>query len=124
MDQLYTISGKVYRGDQRGKALGYPTANIALHEKIPEGIYAATVTVDNTKYQAATFVGSAKTFNKSEVNVESYLLDFDQDIYDKLLTVTLHKKIRDNQAFATKEELVEQMDHDVAQIRTYFAEEK
>ena len=81
MKSLYTFWGKVRRNKGRGKLLGYPTANIALHRRIPEGIYASVVTWKHANYRAATFIGQAKTFNESDYKAECYLLDFNQDLY-------------------------------------------
>ncbi len=122
MDELYKIDGIVIRGENRGKSLGFPTANIALHTEIPEGIYAADVIIDGKIYHAASFVGSAKTFENSEVKLESYILDFDQDIYGKSVTVKLYKKIRDNEKFDSVEHLTAQIQKDVEDIRKFFTQ--
>lgn len=123
MEELYKISGVVIRGESRGKGLGFPTANVRLHKKIPEGIYAGSVTINGKVYFSASFVGSAKTFQKTDVKLENYLLDFAMDIYGKWITVRLYKKIRDNQQFDSVEELVKQMREDVVQIREFFVKE-
>ena len=116
MEELYTVNGIVVRGEARGKDLGFPTANIALTTEIPEGIYASDVTVDGKMYHAASFVGSAKTFESVDVKLESYILDFHQDLYGKKITVKLYHKIRENVKFNSVEELVEQMHKDVEEI--------
>jgi len=108
------------KGDARGKELGFPTANIHLHKKIPEGIYAASVTINGKKYCAAAFVGSAKTFLQTQVKVESYLFNFSGDLYGKWLTVRLYKKIRENQKFDSVEDLIKQMYQDVEEINRFF----
>lgn len=120
MEVLFSISGVVTKGEQLGKQLGFPTANIRLHKKVPEGIYAGSVTINGKLFYAATFVGSAKTFQKTDVKVESYLLDFDKNIYGKWITVRLYKKIRRNKKFNSVEKLVEQMNKDVEAIREFF----
>jgi len=122
MDELYKINGLVIRGDSRGKSLGFPTANIALHKKIPEGIYASTVTINGKSYQAASFVGSAKTFKKTDVKLESHIFNFDQEIYGKSVVVRLYKKVRGNKIFDSIEELVAQMKKDVEEIKSFFTE--
>lgn len=120
MDILYTIVGIVEHGANRGKSIGFPTANLSLDQKIPEGIYAAQVTVDGELYIAASFVGSAKTFHKTEVKLESFLLDFDDNLYGKTITVTLYKKLRDNKKFDSVDTLVEQMKLDIKATKTFF----
>jgi len=120
MDELYKINGVVIHGDGRGKPLGFPTANVALTQKIPEGIYASDVTIDGNVYQAASFIGSAQTFEKADIKLESYIFDFDEDIYGETITVRLYKKMRENKKFDSIEELVAQMHGDVAAIKEFF----
>jgi len=111
------------KGENRGKELGFPTANMRLHKKIPEGIYAASVTINGKMYCAAAFVGSAKTFQQTQVKVESYLFDFSGDLYGKWITVRLYKKIRENKKFVLVDELTSQMHQDVKDIKEFFLKE-
>lgn len=113
----------VIRGEDRGKALGFPTANIRLHKQIPEGIYAGSVTINGKKYNAATFVGSAQTFHQSQMKVESYIFDYSGSLYGKWITVRLYKKMRGNKKFASVEKLVAQMHEDVREIKEFFAKQ-
>jgi riboflavin kinase/FMN adenylyltransferase len=124
MQVLYTISGRVFEGDHRGRELGFPTANIRLHKHIPQGIYASSVSINGKVYNAATFVGSAKTFMKMQVIVESFIFDFTGDLYGKWLSVKLFEKIRENEKFASVEELIAQMNRDVKNIKSFFAKEQ
>ena len=117
MKKLFVFWGKVKKGKQRGKILGFPTANISLYKKIPEGIYASKVKVDKKNYLAATFIGSPKTFNEKDYKAESYILDFDKNIYGSWVTVTLFKKIRENKKFSSQHKLIEQMKKDVIKIK-------
>lgn len=121
MKPLFEVTGLVTHGQNRGKTLGYPTANIPLTFDIPEGIYAALTKVNGKDYQSATFVGSAKTFNETEKRIEAFLLDFEGDLYEQEITIQLFKKIRDNQAFSSADELVKQMDEDVKNVRNFFS---
>lgn len=121
---MYTITGTVRKGNQRGRALGFPTANVALSETLPEGIYVSNLTLNDTEYQAITFIGEAKTFHETVYQSETYILDFDEDIYDLEITVNLLKKIRDNQKFTTVDALVLQMREDEKKTRAYFRNEK
>lgn len=120
MKPLFTLRGKVKKGKNRGKFLGFPTANINLHKKIPQGIYTSIVKIDNKKYFAATFIGSAKTFNENEYKAESYILDFNQSIYGKWITVTLLKKLRGNKKFDSEQKLIDQMKKDILATRNFF----
>lgn len=118
MKKLFMFWGKVKKGKQRGKLLGFPTANTALHKKIPEGIYASKVKINKKTYSAATFIGSPKTFNEKDYKSESYILDFDKNIYGSWVTITLFNKIRENKKFSSEQELIEQMKKDVIKVKS------
>lgn len=120
MKHLYLFWGKVREGEKRGKKLGFPTANINLKSKIPEGIYASTVKIDKKIYEAATFIGSAKTFGEKEYKAESYILDFNQNIYKEWLSIKLFKKLRNNKKFASKNELIKQIKQDILAVRKFL----
>jgi riboflavin kinase / FMN adenylyltransferase len=120
MDHIYMLRGIVQQGRKRGVKLGFPTANIVLNREVPDGIYASEVVLDGMTYQAATFIGAAKTFGETEKKAESYLLDFTQDIYGKEITIRLYKKHRDNMTFSSAETMIRQIRKDISQIREYF----
>ncbi len=114
------IKGKVRHGKQRGVKLGYPTANIALPEPHPQGIYISNTLVEGNLLPSVTFIGSAITFGEEEVICETHILSFDKDIYNMVIEVELIKKIRDNKKFDTKEALIEQMEKDKEEAFQYF----
>lgn len=120
MKSLITFWGKVKRGKGRGKQLGFPTANIPLHKHIPEGVYTSKVSIAGKVYPAATFVGSAKTFGEKEYQAESYILDFNKNIYGKWITVKLFKKLRGNKKFDSQSALVEAIKQDILIARKFF----
>lgn len=120
MRTLIMFWGKVKKGKGRGKQLGFPTANIALHKNIPEGVYTSEVAITDNVYPAATFIGSAKTFGENEYKAESYILDFDKNIYGKWITIRLFKKLRGNKKFASGQALIEKMKQDVLATRKFF----
>ena len=120
MKPLFILDGKVIQGQSRGKSLGFPTANIQVSKQIPEGIYAAEVVVKGQTFQAATFIGASKTFGEDEYKAESYILDFDKDIYGQVVTVKLYKKLRDNKAFDSSEALQAQMTEDIKAVQKFF----
>jgi riboflavin kinase/FMN adenylyltransferase len=119
---MYKFRGVIIKGNQRGKGLGFPTANVPLTAKIAEGIYASTVSLDDKNYNAITFIGPAKTFNETVYQSETYILDFNLDIYGKEIIVFLHKKLRDNEKFTTIEALIETMKQDEVAARIFFSE--
>ncbi len=112
--------GKVRKHNQRGRKLGFPTANVDLSKKIPEGIYISKVKIEDKIYPALTFIGKAETFNEKKIKSETYILDFNRDIYGKWITVSLLKKIRENKKFDSAKELVVQMKKDESIARRYF----
>ena len=114
------FSGIVVRGKNRGKKLGYPTANVLIEAIFKEGVYVSETTLDKNKLQSITFIGNAKTFNEQDYQSETYILDFNQDIYDQKIEVQLLKKIRDNQKFESADALILQMKKDEEEGRKYF----
>ncbi|MDO8577058.1 MAG: riboflavin kinase [Candidatus Daviesbacteria bacterium] len=117
---MYTFWGKIRKHNQRGKKLGFPTANINLTKNIPEGIYVSQTKVGTSIYTALTFIGQAKTFNEKSFHAETYILDFNQNIYGKWISIKLLKKIRGNKKFNSSQDLVAQMKKDEREAREYF----
>lgn len=105
--------GKVSKYNQRGKKLGFPTANVNLRKAIPEGIYISKLKLNQSIYPSLTFIGQARV-------AETYILDFNTNIYNQWITVRLIKKIRSNKKFDSTEELVKQMKEDEQVARKYF----
>lgn len=113
----YSFDGVVIHGDDRGKKLGFPTANlnpVDLHKILPAiGIYAVECIIDGVKNYGLLNVGKRPTFHQSgEVIPEVYLFDFDKNIYDKTVTVKVIEKIRDEKKFNSAEELIHQIKKD------------
>lgn len=114
----YQISGKVVHGNKRGRALGFPTANIETHQNmLPPGVYATRFNLDECSYDSVTNIGNRPTFDdsSSEFLVESHLLLLkDQHFfYGKEVQIDFIKRLRDEIAFETKEALIEQIKRDV-----------
>ena len=112
----YSMTGKVIHGDKIGRTLGFPTANLEIekYKLIPgNGVYVVKVSRNNSIYKGLLSIGTRPTVtNSNEKRVEVYILDFDQNIYDELISVELLHKIRDDQKFDSMEELVDQMNED------------
>lgn len=108
------ITGVVKKGKGRGKDLGFPTANIILNRIVPEGVYASIITIDNHTYQAASFVGRAETFGENELQLESYILDFNRNIYGTKITVKLLRKLRESKKFPSVQSLITAIGEDVS----------
>ncbi len=117
---MFKFWGKVRKHNQRGKTLGFPTANVDLHRKIPEGIYISKTKSQEQIYFSLTFVGIAKTFDEQKFLAETYILDFNRNIYGQWISVELIKKIRNNQKFKSVDNLIRQMKKDEQKARHYF----
>lgn len=125
----HEISGTVTRGQQRGRALGFPTANIPVDESYavpPDGVYAAhLVRADRTRHRAAVSVGTNPTFEGvTDRRVESYVLDRDDlDLYGENVRVEFVERLRAMEAFDSVDALVAQMDADIVATRSALDEE-
>lgn len=118
---LFTLQGTVIEGKKRGKGLGFPTANFFVKTDLPTGVFISYTVVDNKQYESLTFIGTAKTFNENEFQAETYLLNFNENLYGKTVIVKILKKLRDNLKFASKDELIAQMKKDKQEAEEYFS---
>jgi len=119
----YQISGTVVKGMNRGgRLLGFPTANIEpLDELVPrEGVYAVTVVVDGTHYDGVTNIGNNPTFANRFRSIETHILDFSGDIVGENIRVIFLERLRDEKAFGSLEELMDQIGKDVRRARGIF----
>ena len=120
----YRLTGKVCPGEQRGRQLGFPTANLAVSPErlLPgNGIYVCRAHLAQGSFEAVTNVGTRPTFDHSDTTVEAFLLDFDADIYGEPLRLDFLTRLRSELRFASAEALVLQMHEDVAQARRWLA---
>lgn len=121
----YPITGTVVPGDGRGRELGFPTANLRVHgadKLVPaEGIYACHATVPAGRYKGALHIGPRPTFPGADAAVEVFLLDFDGELYGCEIRLELVERLRPVAAFATADELAEQMRADVRRTREVLA---
>jgi len=122
----YSIRGLVVRGDQRGRTLGFPTANLEVRgagggtggKLIPlPGIYAVRGTVRSGTFDGALHLGPRPTFRGSPPTIELHLLGFEEDIYGEEVRVDFVKYLREVRPFETSRALIEQMKEDVEQAR-------
>jgi riboflavin kinase/FMN adenylyltransferase len=120
LSRPYAIEGVVQRGDQRGRELGYPTANLQLGDYLrPKyGIYAVRVKLDDgSERPGVASLGVRPTFEPPQELLEAYLFDFEGDLYERTIEVSLHAYIREERKFARVEALMAQMRDDVAEAR-------
>lgn len=116
LGRRYQISGKVIRGDGRGKTIGIPTANLSLWEKqlLPaNGVYATYAWLDGRRYQAASNIGYRPTVNGHDLNVEAHLLGFEGNIYGQELSLEFVERIRDERKFPDISSLIAQIQSDI-----------
>lgn len=123
----YFISGRVIKGEGRGKLIGFPTANLGYDKDLiipSRGVYITQVEVKGLKYNSVTNIGVNPTFNTGYViHVESHLLGFTHDIYGEEIKVSFIKKIRDEKKFSSVNDLVAQISKDTDLAKRYFENE-
>jgi riboflavin kinase/FMN adenylyltransferase len=122
LGRSYAITGKVVHGDERGRTIGFPTANLAEVAQLlpPRGVYAvrARVAGNLTKYRAVMNLGQRPTFTSNGTDsLEVHLLDFSADLYDQKLWVSDVVWLRDEQAFPDVDALKAQITEDAARAR-------
>jgi len=120
----YSIESPVIKGHERGRTIGYRTANIEvpINRIIPlDGVYVTSTTLGSKKYPSVTNVGDNPTFDDKVLSVETYILDFDRMIYDETIKVEFLRRIRGEIKFETVNKLTEQIALDVDATREYFA---
>lgn len=114
----HVLSGTVVAGRGLGHTIGIPTANLRLPEEVvvpKQGVYACTVGVDGHAYVAVTNIGSRPTVGGHQLRAESWLLDYEGDLYGKEITLQFHKFLRPEQKFDSLEALQTQIRQDAAQ---------
>jgi riboflavin kinase / FMN adenylyltransferase len=126
LGRLFSVSGTVVQGDRRGRALGFPTANLAVWEDLllpANGVYATYAWVDGRRHGAATNVGVRPTVNGRDRTVEAHLLDFEGELYGRSLRLEFVARVRPEMKFAGLEALKAQIDADVVAIRALLAQD-
>ena len=116
----FSLSGKVTPGDERGRQLGFPTANIAANSALTipaDGIYVTRAYVDGQPYRSVTNIGVRPTFGGGKRLIEVHLLDFSGDLYGHQLKVELVERLRGEARFNSVDELVAQIKRDVERAR-------
>jgi riboflavin kinase/FMN adenylyltransferase len=121
----YSLSGTIVHGDQVGRRMGYPTANLSVedpHKLIPKsGIYAAHALIGERWYKSMAYIGPRPTLNPEGHSViEINVLDFNQDLYGQQLSVRFLSRLRDDRKFDSLEELQAQIRLDESRVRLYF----
>ncbi len=111
----YSVHGKVVQGNQRGRTIGFPTANLDVWEQkvVPAfGVYACRARIGHERFNAVTNVGNRPTFEGKNMTIEAHLLDFDRDIYGQDVQLEFVQRLRGEQKFDGIEALVAQIGKD------------
>lgn len=120
LGRRFHLTGRVITSDKRGRVLGFPTANLHLmpQQALPgNGIYATIAHVGGRSFASATNVGIRPTFGEGERRVETHLLDYKGDLYNRQMRVEFVQKIRDEQRFPSSEELRAQIEKDLREAK-------
>lgn len=118
MGRYFQLRGKVVTSSKRGRALGFPTANLDipanLEQALPgNGVYATITQVDGKKFPSATNIGVRPTFGEAKKLVEAHLLNYQGDLYGKEIRVEFVQKLRDERLFSSPDELRAQIEKDI-----------
>ncbi len=120
----YSLEGAVVEGNHLGRTIGFPTANMALEDPmllIPRsGVYETRVALDGAVFTGLTNIGTRPTVGGNTLTVETHILDFDEMIYGRSISVSFIDRIRDERRFPSLDALRAQLQDDAGQIRSYF----
>lgn len=121
LGRLYSVGGRVGRGEQRGRQLGFPTINLTpLPRKLlpPEGVYAARAQTPQGTFGAMVNLGPRPTFGDATVGIEAFLFDTDVDLYGAHVRLELVSRLRDTRKFPDAAALIEQIKRDEIAARS------
>jgi riboflavin kinase/FMN adenylyltransferase len=122
----YGVEGMIIRGNRRGHTVGFPTANLKPHNRvIPKfGVYATATLLDGKWRRSITNIGVRPTFETDvEPSIETYIFDFDGDLYGDVLRVRFLHRLRDEKKFSGIDELKAQIQKDTQRALNYFRHE-
>ncbi len=115
----YSITGNVSQGRQRGRKLGFPTANLMTRQELlpAYGVYACRAEFDGRVENAVVNIGIRPTFEEKDVSIEAHLLDYEGDLYEHELTLNFVEFVRKEKSFRSGEDLVKQIKKDIQKVR-------
>jgi riboflavin kinase/FMN adenylyltransferase len=119
LGRYYTVSGRVVKGFQRGRGIGFPTANLPPRTDLllPNGVYAVRVDIGGQEVPGVANIGLNPTFGVNKRTLEAHLFDFSGDLYGQRLSVEFVARLRGEQKFPSVEELVKQIQKDADHAR-------
>lgn len=121
LGRRYVLEGPVGRAQQRGRSLGFPTANLQIEDQLipAEGVYAGFAEVGSARYSAAISIGRTPTFGENVLQIEAHLLDFEGDLCGTIVRLEFQRWLRAQQRFESVGALVTQIEADVARVRRF-----
>lgn len=124
LNRPYSITGRVATGAQRGRTLGYPTANLThVQTLIPaDGVYACRCEIESMKFPAAVSIGGNPTFNDQAQKIEAHIIGYQGDLYGASLEIEFLDRLRAMHHFSSTEDLKNQLAIDVRRTQTIFSE--
>ena len=126
LGRVYSLEGKIVQGAKRGRALGFPTANLALPDErvIPaDGVYAAWGFLEGRLERGAAYIGTQPTLGTQERTIELHFLESKPDLYGKTLRVGFQQQIRQEEAFKDQDSLIKQIEKDIQVAKGLLTEE-
>lgn len=127
LGRSFTLEGTVVKGDQRGRYIGFPTANMYIPDKMavpPDGVYITEVEWDGRLFPAMTNIGTNPTFTNQYRRIETHIINWQGDLYGKSIFLHFKKRLRPEIQFSSKEELTAQMREDKRKTLIYFSANK
>jgi riboflavin kinase/FMN adenylyltransferase len=121
LGRTFSLQGTVAKGDGRGHVLGFPTANLEVNNMqslLPEGVYATWIHIGDERYPSVTNIGKRPTFGANERAVETHVIDFSGDLYDRELKIDIVNLLRREKRFDSAEELKQQIIDDIEKSKT------
>src|SRR5437868_4247441 len=119
----YGVEGRVVRGHERGRTIGFPTANLHPQNRVipAGGVYVTATLLDGAWRRSITNIGARPTFeHNADPTIETYVLDWTGDLYGDVVRVRFLHRVRAERKFGSAAELKRQIDYDVARARRYF----
>jgi riboflavin kinase/FMN adenylyltransferase len=123
LGRYHFLGGKVVRGRERGRKIGFPTANLEPETECipPDGVYAARVILEDGLYPAITNIGMRPTFQEAQRSIESHIFGFDRELYGMRIKLELVERIRPERKFDSPAALSEQIARDIARAKEILA---
>ena len=121
LGRRYVLEGQIGRAQQRGRSLGFPTANLQVEDQLipAEGVYAGFAQIGPARHSAAISIGRTPTFGENVLQIEAHLLDFEGDLCGKTMRLEFQRWLRAQKRFESPEALIAQIEADVACVRRF-----